>query len=54
MALPHPALWQSLCAYYQESTPYVEVLKLYNRANPSSDTVMPAITMPMSSPFVSL
>lgn len=32
MALPHPALWQSLCAYYQESTPYVEVLKLYNRA----------------------
>ncbi|GAA4437602.1 hypothetical protein GCM10023188_31980 [Pontibacter saemangeumensis] len=32
MALPHPALWQSLCAYYQENIPYVEVLKRYNRA----------------------
>lgn len=32
MALPHPALWHSLCSFYQEDIPYVEVLKKYNRA----------------------
>lgn len=32
MALPHPALWQSLCSYYQQDIPYVEVLRKYNRA----------------------
>ena len=32
MALPHPALWKSLCLYYQQDVPYVEVLRLYNRA----------------------
>lgn len=29
-ALPHPVLWKSLCAYYQEDIPYVKVLKHYN------------------------
>ncbi|KAA5549289.1 dual specificity protein phosphatase family protein [Adhaeribacter rhizoryzae] len=30
-ALPHPALWQSLCNYYQEEVPYWQLLKKYNR-----------------------
>jgi protein-tyrosine phosphatase len=30
-ALPHPKLWQSLCAVYQESSPYWLLLKLYNK-----------------------
>ena len=29
-ALPHPKLWQSLCSYYQESSPYWLLLKKYN------------------------
>ncbi|MDQ4141208.1 MAG: dual specificity protein phosphatase family protein [Bacteroidota bacterium] len=29
-ALPHPKLWQSLCAYYQENSPYWHLLKKYN------------------------
>jgi len=31
-ALPHQALWLSLCAFYHESIPYIDVLRLYNRA----------------------
>lgn len=31
MALPHPVLWLSLCKFYNEDIPYVEVLKKYNR-----------------------
>ena len=31
MALPHPVLWQFLCSYYREHTPYIEVLKKYNK-----------------------
>ena len=31
-ALPHPALWQSLCAYYHEDVPYWRLLKKYNQA----------------------
>lgn len=31
MALPHPVLWRSLCSFYNEDIPYVEVLKKYNR-----------------------
>ncbi|GEO07215.1 hypothetical protein AAE02nite_48790 [Adhaeribacter aerolatus] len=30
-ALPHPALWQSLCTYYNEDVPYWQLLKRYNR-----------------------
>jgi len=30
-ALPHPVLWQSLCSFYHEDVPYVEVLRKYNR-----------------------
>jgi hypothetical protein len=30
-ALPHPALWQSLCAYYHEDVPYWRLLKKYNQ-----------------------
>lgn len=30
-ALPHPKLWQSLCSYYQENSPYWLLLKKYNR-----------------------
>jgi hypothetical protein len=26
-ALPHPALWKSLCEYYAESVPYVKLLE---------------------------
>ena len=29
-ALPHPVLWKSLCTYYQEDIPYIQVLRLYN------------------------
>lgn len=29
-ALPHPVLWKSLCTYYQEDIPYVQVLRHYN------------------------
>ncbi|RDV11074.1 hypothetical protein DXT99_25495 [Pontibacter diazotrophicus] len=29
-ALPHPALWKSLCTHYQENIPYIQVLRLYN------------------------
>lgn len=29
-ALPHPKLWQSLCSYYQEDSPYWLLLKKYN------------------------
>lgn len=29
-ALPHPVLWKSLCAYYQEDIPYIHVLRHYN------------------------
>ncbi len=25
-AMPHPALWQSLCEYYDEDTPFVETI----------------------------
>jgi hypothetical protein len=25
-SLPHPPVWQSLCDYYQEEIPYLEVL----------------------------
>jgi len=32
-ALPHPILWKSLCAYYQEDTPYWLLLKKYNQTN---------------------
>lgn len=27
-ARPHPALWQSLCEYYDENLPYKDILKL--------------------------
>jgi protein-tyrosine phosphatase len=30
-ALPHPVLWQSLEAYYQENSPYWLLLKAYNK-----------------------
>lgn len=30
-ALPHPVLWKSFCAYYEEDIPYIQVLRLYNR-----------------------
>lgn len=29
-ALPHPVLWKSLCAHYQEEIPYIQVLRHYN------------------------
>ena len=29
-ALPHPVLWKSLCAFYQEDIPYIQVLRHYN------------------------
>ena len=32
-ALPHPALWKSLCGYYREDTPYWLLLKKYNHNN---------------------
>ncbi|WP_161888400.1 protein-tyrosine phosphatase family protein [Pontibacter russatus] len=34
-ALPHPVLWQSLCSFYHENTPYIEVLRIYNRKRPA-------------------
>ncbi len=30
-AMPHPALWQSLCAYYDEQVPYKGILQLRRR-----------------------
>lgn len=27
-ALPHPALWASLCAYYRQSVPYLTIVRL--------------------------
>jgi hypothetical protein len=29
-ALPHPVLWKSLCSYYEEDIPYIQVLRHYN------------------------
>lgn len=29
-ALPHPALWQSLCEHYRQDVPYVELLAGYS------------------------
>ncbi|MCJ8163423.1 hypothetical protein MKJ04_01130 [Pontibacter sp. E15-1] len=31
-ALPHPVIWQSLCKFYGENIPYLEVLRKYNKA----------------------
>ncbi|GAB3540154.1 hypothetical protein GCM10027443_37670 [Pontibacter brevis] len=31
-ALPHAVIWKSLCAYYNEDVPYIEVLRQYNIA----------------------
>jgi predicted protein tyrosine phosphatase len=28
MALPHPELWKSLCAYYGEPVPYLQVMRM--------------------------
>jgi len=30
-ALPHPVVWQSLCAFYNENSPYWLLLKQYNK-----------------------
>ena len=27
-AMPHPALWESLCTYYHESVPYLTIVRL--------------------------
>lgn len=29
-ALPHPALWESLCAYYNEAVPFLDLLRYSN------------------------
>lgn len=29
-ALPHMALWKSLCTYYHEDVPYLDMLRAYN------------------------
>jgi protein-tyrosine phosphatase len=40
-ALPHPAIWKSLCTYYQEEFSYALLLRVYNRRDEQPSRQIP-------------